>query len=76
MLERYGEVCSKKMAATILGVCRTTVWHLVNDGVLKTACGGEMIDVRSICEYIEQPGKKHDTRRRRIAAAPRMEIVV
>lgn len=55
MLERYGEVCTQEKAAKILGIVSRTVRTMMNDGRLKNV--GSRVDVRSICEYIENPRK-------------------
>ena len=55
MLERYGEVCTRKAAAHILGCSTGKVKYMIGDGRLSLACGGEMVDVRSIARYICQP---------------------
>lgn len=54
MVSRYGEACQKKTAAMILG-CKSpsTITAMLADGRLRSACGGERVDVRSICSYIE-----------------------
>ena len=59
MLERYGEVCTRKAAAHILGCSTGKIKYMLGDGRLSLACGGEMVDVRSIAAYIEQP-RQHD----------------
>ena len=55
MLERYGEVCTRVAAARILGCSTGKIKAMINDGRLETACGGTMVDVRSIAKYITQP---------------------
>ena len=55
MLERYGEVCTRKMAAKLLGRCERTINAMLSDGRLETACAGQMVDVRSIARYISEP---------------------
>ena len=67
MLERYGEVCTRKAAAHILGCSTGKIKYMIGDGRLSLACGGEMVDVRSIAAYIEQP-RQHDqeARQRRL----------
>jgi len=59
MLDRYGEVCKRTVAAKILGRSPTTIKTMLADGRLATACAGEMVDVRSIAEYITAP-RQHD----------------
>ena len=55
MLSRYGEVCTKTMAAKILGRTPKTVRVMLEDGRLEGACAGTMVDVRSIARYITAP---------------------
>ena len=55
MLERYGEVCKRTIAARILGRSPKTVRAMLADGRLAEACAGEMVDVRSIAAYITAP---------------------
>ena len=55
MLERYGEVCTRTVAARILGCSVGKVKAMLTDGRLTLACAGTMVDVRSIAEYITQP---------------------
>lgn len=55
MLSRYGEVCTKTMAAKILGRTPKTVRVMLEDGRLESACAGTMVDVRSIARYITAP---------------------
>ncbi len=57
MLSRYGEVCTKARAARILGRNVKTVRAMLADGRLEAACGGTMVDVRSIAAYITAPKK-------------------
>ena len=53
MVTRYGELCTHERAALILGIAPRTVRAMVQDGRLRRV--GKRIDVRSICEYIENP---------------------
>lgn len=53
MVNRYGELCTHERAALILGVATRTVRAMVLDGRLRRV--GKRVDVRSICEYIENP---------------------
>ena len=55
MLERYGEVCTRVAAARILGCSTGKIKCMLHDGRLETACGGTMVDVRSIARYIMAP---------------------
>jgi len=55
MLERYGEVCKRTVAARILGKSTRTISNMLADGRLDAACAGEMVDVRSIARYICSP---------------------
>lgn len=65
MLERYGEVCTRTVAARILGRSARTITTMLADGRLSTACGGEMVDVRSIAAYICQPKQADELARQR-----------
>ena len=65
MLERYGEVCKRTVAARILGCSVGKIKNMINDGRLALACGGEMVDVRSIAEYIERPVQIDELARQR-----------
>lgn len=53
MLERYGEVCTQVKAAKILGVATRTIARMMDEERLRRV--GVHVDVRSICEYIENP---------------------
>ena len=53
MIERYGEVCSQQEAGKILNVDPRTIYRMMNDGRLRRV--EHRVDVRSICEYIENP---------------------
>lgn len=57
MLDRYGEVVKKTQAARILGCSAAKITAMLRDGRLETACGGTMVDVRSIAAYIETPAE-------------------
>ena len=65
MLDRYGEVCKRSVAARILGCSVGKIKNMLNDGRLALACGGEMVDVRSIAAYIEQPQQIDEVARQR-----------
>ena len=53
MLERYGEVCTQTVAAKILSLHPRTVSRMIDEGRLRGV--EHRVDVRSICEYIENP---------------------
>jgi hypothetical protein len=61
MLERYGEVCTQKVAAQLLNVVPRTISRMMDEGRLRRV--DRRVDVRSICEYIENPkkGELHGT---------------
>ena len=61
ILERYGEVCLQKVAAKILNVVPRTISRMMDEGRLRRV--GQRVDVRSICEYIENPKKANFTTR-------------
>ena len=65
MLERYGEVCTRVAAARILGCSTGKIKCMLHDGRLETACGGTMVDVRSIARYITQPRQIDEAARQR-----------
>ena len=66
MLSRYGEVCTRVAAARILGCSTGKIKAMLTDGRLETACGGTMVDVRSIAEYITAPAAaEFEARKRR-----------
>lgn len=65
MLERYGEVCKRTVAAHILGCGPAKITAMLKDGRLATACEGEMVDVRSIAEYIARPRQMDELARQR-----------
>ena len=65
MLERYGEVCTRVAAARILGCSTGKIKCMIADGRLALACGGEMVDVRSIAGYIERPAQIDELARQR-----------
>ena len=57
MLNRYGEVCSQKTAGKILNVVPRTIARMMREGRLRRVDRG--VDVRSICEYIENQEEHH-----------------
>lgn len=57
MLDRYGEVATRKQSARILGCSVSKIRMMLLDGRLSTACAGTMVDVRSIAAYIERPAE-------------------
>jgi len=65
MLDRYGEVCKRTVAARILGCSTGKIKTMLDDGRLALACGGEMVDVRSIAAYIQQPKQIDELARQR-----------
>lgn len=65
MLERYGEVCKRTVAARILGCSVGKIKCMLQDGRLALACGGEMVDVRSVADYIERPAEIDEVARQR-----------
>lgn len=65
MLERYGEVCKRTTAARILDCSTSKIGNMLRDGRLATACGGDMVDVRSIAAYICQPKQADELARQR-----------
>ena len=65
MLDRYGEVCKRNVAARILGCSTGKIRNMLEDGRLALACGGEMVDVRSIAAYICQPAQQDEMARQK-----------
>lgn len=65
MLARYGEVCKRSCAAKILSCCPGKIKSMLADGRLAWACGGTMVDVRSIAEYICQPAQAEEKARKK-----------
>ena len=63
MLERYGEICTQKTAAKILGIVPRTVARMMDEGRLRRV--GTRVDVRSIVEYIEHPKQSNFSARSR-----------
>ena len=67
MVKTYGEVVNRKTAGKILNKAAATISVMMKDGRLGSACGGTMVDVRSIAKYIESPGLHDDLARARKA---------
>lgn len=68
MLTRYGEVCRRSIAAKILHCCPAKINAMLDDGRLEWACGGTMVDVRSIAKYICEPrAQEEKARKQRVA---------
>lgn len=65
MVKLYGEVCTRKDAAKMLGRTAETVSKMMQDGRLDSACGGTMVDVRSIARYIAAPEQEDFEARKR-----------
>lgn len=57
MIKRYGECVTVAAAARIMGRSRQTVQRMLDDGRMRWACAGTMVDVRSMAEYIESPAQ-------------------
>lgn len=55
----HGEVVDKSVAARILGVTRATVYAMLADGRIESACEGARVSVRSIARYIARKEKKY-----------------
>lgn len=64
MLGRYGEVCTKVQASKIMGCSYYKIRAMLEDGRLKAACAGSMVDVRSMAEYICAPSTAEETARK------------
>lgn len=65
MVAQYGEVCTQTTAARVLSCSTATVRVMLDDGRLDRACGGRMVDVRSIARYIAAPAQEDFEARRR-----------
>ena len=59
LVAKYGEFVDKSAAARILGVTRATIYAMIADGRVNSACEGTRVSVRSIANYIARKGKKH-----------------
>ena len=57
MIKRYVECVTVASAARIMGRSRQTVQRMLDDGRMRWACAGTMVDVRSMAEYIESPAQ-------------------
>ena len=55
MLARYGEAVPKVVAGKILSRSPFTIRRMIDDGRLQSACAGDMVDMRSIADYICAP---------------------
>lgn len=55
LLNQYGEIVTKKDARAILGIGHEKVTQMLKDGRLDPACEGQMISVRSIARYMQNP---------------------
>jgi len=62
---RYGEYVDKTVAARILGVTRTTVYAMLEDGRIQGACEGRRVSVSSIEQYMMKPKLGEGARSRR-----------
>ena len=77
MVDRYGEVCSKAEAGRILSRDPRIISRMIKDGRLESACGGSMVDMRSIARYIAQPEQEeNEARARRIKLKYNSEFAV
>lgn len=71
MINRYGEVCTQQVAGKILNVDPRTIYRMTRDGRLRAV--EHRVDVRSICEYIENP-RHADFATRAERSKPRTQI--
>ena len=68
LVAQYGRYVTKADAAKILGVCRATIYQMIQDGRLEGKMGGSKVSVESIERFIESPsgggklGKKHKSK--------------
>lgn len=65
MVARYGEVVKMSTAARIIDRDARSIRRMLDDGRLDAACGGTMVDVRSIARYICQPALENTKARLR-----------
>ena len=65
LVDKYGEVCTKTRAAKILSRTPNTINAMLRDGRLDDACGGTMVDVRSIARFMAAPKKEDFEARKR-----------
>ena len=68
LLERYGEVCTQRDAAKILGVVPRTIYRMMEEGRLRRIARG--VDVRSINEYLENPYQSNLVSRKQKQSGP------
>ena len=61
LVEQYGEHVNKTTAAKILGVCRATVYAMLEEGRIEGVCEGKRVDVRSIARYMYANKRKEKT---------------
>lgn len=78
MVEQYGEACTKKIAAHILGMRdHRTIARWIAEGRIDDACAGTMVDVRSLARYLTAPKQMDlEARRRKMALKYNHEFVV
>ena len=76
-VDRYGEVCTKTKAGHILSRDPRSISRMIKDGRLEGACGGTMVDVRSMAAFAHQPEEiSDDVRKRRIQLKYNSEFAV
>ena len=77
MVAMHGEVCNRTVACKILSCSASSLRTMLGDGRIEPACGGRMVDVRSIARYIASPAE-HDTeaRKRKYMLRNNVEMVV
>ena len=63
LVDMHGKYVDKSTAARILGVTRATVYAMLKDGRIKSACEGKRVDVRSIAQHLcaeNKGGRQHE----------------
>jgi len=65
MVARYGEAVKYTTAGKILDRSSQSIKDMLSDGRLDAACGGTMVDVRSIARYICAPAAENAKARMR-----------
>ena len=58
LVRRWGEYVTKTEAADILGVCRATIYFMLDDGRLTRGMGGSKVSLRSIARYMSATNKR------------------
>lgn len=77
MVGLHGEVCNRTVACKILSCSTSSLRTMLEDGRIEPACGGRMVDVRSIARYIASPAEYDaEARKRKYALRNDAQFVV